>query len=94
METQESKSGILFQRSYYLAIAALMLCSSVLANNIQVSNISLTGQNTTTGANNAANFTMVEFDLSWDYSWRLSTGSANWDAAWVFVIFRIGSGNY
>ncbi len=85
---------MLFQRPYYLAIVALMLCSSVLANNIQVSNISLTGQNTTAGANNAANFTMVEFDLSWDNSWRMSTGPANWDAAWVFVKFRIGSGNY
>jgi formylglycine-generating enzyme required for sulfatase activity len=76
------------------AILACMTVGSMSANNIQVANISLTGQNTTAGANNAANFTMVEFDLSWGNSWRMSTGPANWDAAWVFVKFRIGSGNY
>ena len=85
---------MLFQRPFSLAIAVLLMCSSVLANNIQVSNISLTGQNISAGANNVANFTMVEFDLSWENSWRMSTGPANWDAAWVFVKFRIGSGNY
>ncbi len=52
------------------------------ANNITVSNIRLTTQNTT------QNFTMIEFDLSWENSWRVSSGPSNWDAAWVFVKFR------
>jgi formylglycine-generating enzyme required for sulfatase activity len=32
----------------------------------------------------------VQFDLSWENSWRTTTGMANWDAAWVFVKFRVG----
>ena len=34
----------------------------------------------------------ITFNLSWDHSWRASTGTANWDAAWVFVKYRVGSG--
>lgn len=56
------------------------------ANNIQISNISLTGQNITDG------FTMVQFDLTWENSWRISAGPSNWDAAWIFVKYRVGTG--
>src|SRR5882762_7012723 len=62
-------------------IALLAMMAS--ANNIQVSRITLTG-------NNSANqFVLIGFDLSWDNSWRISTGPANWDAAWVFAKFRL-----
>jgi formylglycine-generating enzyme required for sulfatase activity len=60
------------------------------ANNIQVSNIDLIGQNTSAGTNNAANYSLIQFNLSWENSWRISSGPANWDAAWVFVKFRVG----
>lgn len=63
--------------------------SSVWANNIQVSNIALVNQNTTAGLNNAANHTFVQFDMTWDNSWRNSAGPSNWDAAWVFVKFQV-----
>ena len=53
------------------------------ANNIAVNNVSLTGQNTTN------HFTLVQFDISWDNSWRTSVGPSNWDAAWVFVKYRL-----
>jgi formylglycine-generating enzyme required for sulfatase activity len=36
----------------------------------------------------------VSFDLSWNYSWRLSSGISNWDAMWVFVKFRKNGGNW
>lgn len=58
---------------------------SVQANNIQVSNVSLTGQVS------ASDYTYVEFDLSWENSWRISVGPANYDAAWVFIKFRNGA---
>jgi hypothetical protein len=66
------------------------------ANNIVVSNVSLTGQNISAGANNAANFALVQFDLSWENSWRLgyTTGVNNWDAAWVFVKYRVNGGDW
>ncbi|MFO0416876.1 MAG: SUMF1/EgtB/PvdO family nonheme iron enzyme [Pseudomonadota bacterium] len=36
----------------------------------------------------------VGFDLSWNYSWRLSTAPSNWDAMWVFVKFRRNQGDW
>ncbi|MEL6989920.1 MAG: hypothetical protein AAGK97_19090, partial [Bacteroidota bacterium] len=58
------------------------------ANNIQVSNISLTGLDENNGT------VLIEFDLSWENSWRLSVGPANYDAAWIFVKFRRNNGNW
>jgi len=56
------------------------------ANNIIVSNFSFTGQNT------AGHFVMIKFDISWENSWRTSSAPNNWDAAWVFVKYRVGTG--
>ena len=44
------------------------------ANDISVNNVLLIGQNTSAGTNNAANFTLVQFNLSWENSWRTSSG--------------------
>jgi formylglycine-generating enzyme required for sulfatase activity len=76
-----------------LSLLTLSYASNVHANNIAVSNTSLVGQNTTAGVNNAANYSMVKFNVSWDNSWRITNGPANWDAAWVFVKFRVGASN-
>lgn len=54
------------------------------ANNITVSNVTLTGQVP------ASDTWQVQFDISWDNSWRTSTAEANHDAAWVFIKFRAG----
>ena len=62
-------------------LLVLVACTTA-ANNIQVSNLVLTDQNTADG------YTMVQFDLHWENSWRYDTGPANWDAAWVFVKWR------
>lgn len=62
---------------------SLFLCmGQAFANNIEISNVSLTGQNT-------SNQTVrVQFDVSWENSWRISVGPANWDAAWIFIKYR------
>jgi hypothetical protein len=53
------------------------------ANNILVQNVTTTG-------NNATNKTIqVQFDLSWENSWR---DAINWDAAWVFMKFKDANG--
>jgi formylglycine-generating enzyme required for sulfatase activity len=75
-----------------IAMLAIVIPSWLKANDIVVSSALLTGQNTTAGANNAANFTFVRFNMSWSNSWRVSTGPSNWDAAWVFVKYRIEGG--
>jgi formylglycine-generating enzyme required for sulfatase activity len=53
------------------------------ANNISVSNFNLTGQN------GASHSIMVKFDIAWENSWRTSSAPNNWDAAWVFVKYRV-----
>ena len=82
----------MFLRALFL-FTALGLSTLGNANNIVVSNTALTGQDISNGLNNALNFALVQFDLSWDNSWR-TANPANWDAAWVFVKFRLGSTNY
>lgn len=69
--------------------AAYLLCAFGLsANNLKVTNASLTGQDA------ANDFTKVQFSISWDNSWRTSGGAANWDAAWVFVKYRANQGDW
>ena len=58
------------------------------ANNIEVVDIVLTNQDVDNGT------TTIQFDLSWDNSWRVSVGPSNYDAAWVFAKYRIGGGNW
>lgn len=77
-----------------MALAALLgLAGTVAANNISVTNFAL--KNTDIGAGT----TDVQFDLRWENSWRASwdevgvAGSiTNWDAAWVFIKFRVLGG--
>lgn len=73
-----------------IALAMVLGCLS--ANNINVTNVKVTGQNTTAGVNHASNYSLVQFDLTWENSWRTSSAPNNWDAAWVFVKYRVGSG--
>ncbi|CAN0294099.1 unnamed protein product, partial [Phaeothamnion confervicola] len=73
--------------TYYLSILFICLLSfTAYANDIAVSNASLTGQDA------AADFTLVRFDVNWSNSWRTNSGPSNWDAAWIFVKFRIEGG--
>ncbi len=75
--------------SYIFLLVAFMISTNIsIANNITVSNVSLIGQNT------GSQYSLVQFDLSWDNSWRTSSAAPyNWDAAWVFVKYKV-SGNY
>lgn len=57
--------------------------SNLLANNISVSNVTTTGQNT------SSNYIYVKFDISWDNSWR---DTINRDAAWVFIKYKTSDG--
>ena len=58
------------------------------ANNLVISNVSLTGQNT------AEDYCYIRFDISWENSWRTSSAPNNWDAAWIFAKYRIGSSTW
>jgi formylglycine-generating enzyme required for sulfatase activity len=68
--------------------ACMVLClalpaSSGRANNVSLSNLSMEAQNL------SGHYTFVQFDLSWENSFRDAT---NWDACWVFAKFRVGGG--
>lgn len=73
-----------------LSAVACCLTAPVFANNIAVSNVQLVNKNTSAGPNSIENYAMVQFNLSWENAWRTSTGPSNWDAAWVFVKYRVG----
>ncbi len=79
-------------RNYFL-MALIFTVGVVRANNISVSNVTLAGQNVSAGVNNAANFTYIEFDLTWENSWRTSASPNNWDAAWIFIKYRTVGGS-
>lgn len=61
----------------------MAVCGSASANNLSVANATLTSPNST------ANTIKVQFDISWENSWRNST---NRDAAWVFIKYSTDSG--
>ena len=61
---------------------------SARATTLQITNITTQNLDTTNGTVD------IEFDISWNNSWRISNGPANWDAAWVFVKFRKNNGNW
>lgn len=90
--TYKRKQG--FLRPALLSFAVSMLTvTNLWANNIQVTSPVLIGRDVSAGTNNAANFTFVQFNLSWENSWRANVPN-NWDAAWVFVKFRLGTTDY
>jgi Neuraminidase (sialidase) len=61
----------------------IFLAQTAFANNVQVSNITLTGQN------RARDFTLVQFDITWENSWW---DPGKHDAAWVFVKYSTDGG--
>jgi formylglycine-generating enzyme required for sulfatase activity len=87
-QTVKIKTQIMKLKSLLTAFVIMLSGMVAFANNIQVSNVSLTGRD----VNN--DFTMVKFNLSWENSWRTSSTPSNWDAAWVFVKYRVNGGNW
>ncbi|MEO1435807.1 MAG: SUMF1/EgtB/PvdO family nonheme iron enzyme [Bacteroidota bacterium] len=65
----------------------LFLALRSFAGNIQVSNVTLTGQDV------IANSYLVQFDIAWENSWRTSSFESNWDAAWVVIKYRVDPGS-
>ncbi len=75
-------------KKYYIIFLLAGFCLPMFANNITITNQTLTNGSAADG------YGFVTFDLSWENSWRLSSGISNWDAAWVFVKYRVGSGEW
>ena len=75
----------IFLSTAFISFLFLFVSFNAFPNEISVSNVSLCGQNI------ANHYTMVKFDIQWENSWRTSSAPNNWDAAWVFVKYRIDS---
>ncbi len=68
----------------FVLFSSLLFSSISFANNIQMTNLSI--------VNNGAGNIQVRFDLSWDNSWRVLNGPANYDGGWVFFKYKNTSG--
>lgn len=69
---------------YFMIIVTFLLSADkAYANNIAVSNVSITGQST------SAQTCKIQFDISWENSWK---NGINYDAAWVFMKYSTDSG--
>ncbi len=82
-------------KKLFILFVLIFVCEAVQANNIQITNGTLTDKSISNG------HILVQFDISWENSWRtdnLFPGDGhdvgNWDAAWVFVKYRIGNGEW
>jgi hypothetical protein len=69
--------------SLFLLIISMQYAN---ANNIEVSNVSI--------INAGAGAQYVKFDVKWDNSWRVNTGPANYDGAYVFFKYKTASGGW
>jgi formylglycine-generating enzyme required for sulfatase activity len=88
-ETMKNKN-YLFSLSL---VFCLFITTKSYANNIAIANLSQVDK-TIIDPNDNGNYMRIKFDLSWENSWRTnnlnSMGVTNWDAAWVFVKYRVG----
>lgn len=68
-----------------LGCSVLLLLNSM-ANNVVVSTVSL-GPQITAGPL-STHYTQVNYDITWQNSWRTSTNESNYDGCWIFVKYR------
>jgi formylglycine-generating enzyme required for sulfatase activity len=80
--------GIKMKFSLLFIFQVILLPVLLSANNMAISNPVLTA------AAPVDKYVKVQFNLSWDNSWRTSSGPGNWDAAWVFVKYRVSGGDW
>lgn len=88
MKNKFNKLNFAKQRKIVVLITLFLIINrmEIIANNIAISNLNLVGKNVTD------HYTMIQFDISWENSFRVNTGSSNWDAAWIFVKYRYSGG--
>lgn len=77
------------KKNAFLLCLITFLPVAVLANNVTLSNISLTDQNV------PGHYCNIKFDISWENSWRTSSAvPLNWDACWLFAKYRVSGGEW
>lgn len=69
-------------KKYILAFLFIIVCFNLNANNLVISNSTY---------DHATK--KIKFDITWDNSWKVSTGPNNWDGVWVFIKRQACSNN-
>ncbi len=69
-------------------IFVFLTSQNVLAGDLKISN------EKSGSAKTDAKYRMITFDISWANSWRTSSAPHNWDAAWVFIKYKAGNGDW
>jgi formylglycine-generating enzyme required for sulfatase activity len=67
-------------------VVLFFLLQNSKANNVVINNVSL--------VNNGPDNIYVQFDLSWENSWRVLNGPANYDGVWVYFKYKTATGNW
>ncbi len=70
---------------HIILLGSILIGHCASGNNISVTQPLLVDFNTAGGTVDA------RFTVSWQNSWRTTSAPANWDAAWVFLKFRVGT---
>ena len=74
-----------------MVVCVGMSLQTAMANDMRVTNVVLSTGDFST-------YTIVQADISWDHSWRASWADSgtwtNWDAAWIFVKYRLSGSNW
>ena len=85
MKKNHSKPAHSLQSIIFVLVVfvCFLFSTGTYANNIVVSGTTVYGHNST------FHTTLVQFDLTWENSFRVDRGPTNWDAAWVFVKYRV-----
>lgn len=72
----------------YLAAALTCVSASIFSNNIFFENLVVRAYDP------LAYTVEVSFDVQWENSWRTTAAPANYDAAWIFVKYRVDGGDW
>lgn len=83
-----------------LLLLAILFSSFIIrSSNLLIDNLHITTQNVEAGANHTDNYTIIKFDVSWDYSWRcdmpdeFQAAPYNYDAAWIIFKYKVDGEN-
>lgn len=70
-----------------IVLVTVWMAVTMKANNVSTSNIFITGQNA------VSDFALVNFNITWENSWRTNTNENNYDGCWIFAKFRKANSN-
>src|SRR5690606_11967800 len=72
-----NRNVLSIKRVASIIVLGILIPFAAFSNNVRITNV----VNTNPGVANP----ILTFDIAWDNSWRVSTGTNNYDAVWLFV---------